>query len=309
MLRELYAHDIMDKLRAAAGAGRENSREKGRMIPEKDFWKIHYKLMTMKDWGIRAQHLMLAGLGSGARPIEWVNAKWINEPNGILRLQTAKVKNINAWNNVPPMFFGEEDDENPPEFSRAYINQFRNKIDQLDLLSEQKEELNKNKFLENEVLFRDVYIEEEYRFVITMHMENIRFFFNTHDPNYTIWDMPSEIKAKYYRDVYYNHCRQSVYQACKKLFGTEKRYSPVDTRSTFSANRRAMKGNAAAAIEMGNASGGARIASHYSKKSLAWEKYRNWQQDGAKQDPRPQNEKWGQEQSQSFDPAISHQNY
>lgn len=289
MLKELYAPNFMEMLRAAAGQGMGNSREKGRMIPEQDYWLIHYKLGTMKQWGVRAQHLMFAGLGSGSRPIEWVNAQWIDEKNGILRLQTAKVKNINAWNNVPPMFFVEEDDvDKKIESTRSYIDKMSEKIDKLDISEEAKNELRRNKFHEKEVLFRDVYVEPLFRSLTGQHIENVQLFFNTYDDNYTSSDMPNDLKAKYFREVYYNSCRQAVFQACRKIFGTEKRYSPVDTRSTFSANRRSIKGNYAAAIELGNSAGGSRVAVHYAKKSLAWSKYRNWQHDTEQQDNQEQ---------------------
>lgn len=271
MLQKLYEPDFMEKLRQAGGMGNVNSRPSGRMIPEKDYWKLHYRLGTMKEWGIRAQHLMMAGLASGARPIEWVNAKWIDKENGILRLQTAKVKNINAWNNVPPMFFGEIDHEG--DILDADLHDMKAKINSLQIPEEQKAELRQKRFLENEILFRDVFIEEEYRSVVTYHLDTVQFFFNTHDQNYTSHDMPNELKAKYFRDVYYNSCRQSIYQACKKLFDDGTCYSPVDTRSTFAANRRAMNGIDSAAIELGNEAGGTRVQRHYARGGKAWAKY------------------------------------
>lgn len=273
VLKMLYAPDYMDKLKAAGGAGTKKSREKGRMIPEEDFIKIHNQLGSGKQWSIAAQHMMSAGIASGARPIEWINAKWADKEKTILRLQTAKIKNINALNNIPPLFFGEEDIEEAPIGASA--QEFMDKLNSLDIQPEEKEAIRVARFIENTTLFRDVRIEPEYQFLVDMHMDGVRFFLNTHDERYNFFDMPPELRAKYYRDVYYNNCRIEVRKACKKLFGDEKTYSPVDTRSTFAANRRALNGREKASDELGHTTLNSRVAAHYSIASKAWAKYRN----------------------------------
>lgn len=73
-----FAMKILEGVTASASkAGKRITRKPGRMIPFDDFQKICNTLLPMKEWGNIARSLLISGLASGARPIEWIHAKWI----------------------------------------------------------------------------------------------------------------------------------------------------------------------------------------------------------------------------------------
>lgn len=276
LMSMLYQFALIPRLKLVAGKGNRKSRQKGRMIPEADFWKLHHQLGGMKNWGSRAQLLLEAGLASGARPVEWVNAKWVDKTNGVLRLQTAKIKNINALNRIPAMYFGELSAES--DFENYEPSFFSDRLRMLNIDPEFKEELKNARFLENKVLFRDVLIEHEYISAVDRHMKNVEDFLNACDKNYIGNEIPLELKQKYFAEKYYAKCRLSVRNACKKIFCGDAMYSPIDTRSTFAANRRSMNGLTVTSEELGHHTYTKRVSAHYSKASNAWKKYREIEQ-------------------------------
>ena len=87
----------------------QRSRVSGRMLPEDDLKILLNRLATRGEWGARSQWFLLAGIASGARPVEWVEAKWIDPEKTILRIFNVKVKVRNAWHKVPPLTFTLED--------------------------------------------------------------------------------------------------------------------------------------------------------------------------------------------------------
>ena len=81
-------------------AGLTNSRKPGRMIPYADFVKLEEYLPKVgdyrkesKNWGPILLDFLRAGVASGARPNEWVGAKWLDKEKRILRLPTIKLNN------------------------------------------------------------------------------------------------------------------------------------------------------------------------------------------------------------------------
>lgn len=85
------------------------SRAPGRMIPEADLHILLNRLASRGEWGARSQWFLMAGIASGARPVEWPDADWVDEEKTVLRIYTAKVKARNAWHKVPPLTFTLED--------------------------------------------------------------------------------------------------------------------------------------------------------------------------------------------------------
>lgn len=150
------------------------SRTPGRMIPETHLKKLIQHLSKLRTTGQatgqQAQWFLLAGIASGARPIEWRTAKWVDEPNGVLRIFTAKVKSRNAWDNIPPMTFTAEDLDNEMEGIMDYPTQgngesswyavdFSRRISGINLTDEELKELHEARYLNGVELFRDVKIE------------------------------------------------------------------------------------------------------------------------------------------------------
>lgn len=82
------------------------------MIPEEHFNRLINGLSRLGVSGIRAQYLLLAGVLTGSRPVEWINAAWADKEKTVLRICTAKVKARHAWTKVPPMTFSAEDSDN-----------------------------------------------------------------------------------------------------------------------------------------------------------------------------------------------------
>lgn len=287
-LKLLYDPVYKSKIKNIGGVGKINSRKPGRMIPFDDYELIIKKLFHMGKWGQATQHFLAAGCASGARPIEWINAKWIDFDNNILRLRSAKIKINNAWDKIPGMLFTDLDIDD--ELNEAVDTQklseheiekidFERKLSQAtNLTIEEKNELRHRKFIEGIELFRDVKIENESKFNVVQHMNSIKYFFDNIDPLYDSESMPIELKRQYYETVYFDRCRNTMFRACKELFpATDPTQSPiiyslVDARSTFASNRKAAFGIEAAARELGHTITTSR--NHYAPMRDAWAKYR-----------------------------------
>ena len=235
--------------------------------------------------GARAQWWLLSGVASGARPIEWPDAQWIDEKQTILRIYTAKVKARNAWYNVPPMTFTAEDVDNEveqlwgghsgrnagmaPTFHEV---DFERRISTIKLTEEESNELRNAQIKNGVFLFRDVFIEPEYRTFVRLHMESVQSVMN--ESRAAIIDQGLEPVAdeKLFGDNYFNPLRHTIWRACKKVFD-DKLYSLVDARQTFSANRKAAIGGANAQADLGH-NNATTSKDYYAPASKAWARYR-----------------------------------
>jgi integrase len=260
------------------------TRTPGRMIPEEDMKILMNKLAGMGRWGPRTQWFLISGVASGARPVEWPDAEWADQEKTILRLFTAKVKNNNALDKIPPMTLTAIDHDNEVDRmwdARAargvegapswYSVDFERRIATLDLSDQDLEELRASRHKNGVRLFRDVEIEPSHLTFVRVHMESIKRVITEvrNDPAITGPKTDAAIFSKHYFDC----ARQCILRASKKAFADGRLYSLSDTRSTFSANRKAAVGNQAASKELGHASI-TTSRDFYAPASKAWEKYK-----------------------------------
>jgi len=110
-------------------------RESKRMIPKTD-WDllIGHLGASRSNWGTQAQFMLAASVGCGARPIEWVCAKLVDE--NTIRIYNAKVKNVNALDKIRPGVFTESQFEkiDPQELSVAQeIDQYGDRTSYMDI--------------------------------------------------------------------------------------------------------------------------------------------------------------------------------
>ena len=267
-------------------SGDRRSRAPGRMIPEEDLPILLNELITMGQAGARAQWWLVAGVASGARPIEWPDAQWIDEKQTVVRIYTAKVKARNAWYQVPPMTFTAEDVDNEvaqlwgghsernAEMSTTYHKvDFERRISFLKLTQAERDELRSSQVKNGVLLFRDVFIKQEYRIFVRMHMESVQRVMEESRAAILEQGLEPVSDEKLFGDNYFNPLRHTIWRACKKVF-TDKLYSLVDARQTFSANRKAATGGKNAQIDLGHNSY-TTSKDYYSPASRAWSKYRN----------------------------------
>lgn len=282
----------VDGLEAMSNQRRQESnsdrrtRTPGRMIPEKDLKILINTLANMRKAGARAQWWLVAGIASGARPIEWVDAEWINREQTVLRIYTAKVKARNAWHKIPPMTFTAEDYDNEvgqlwggEQFARGsahnmsyYDVDFARRIAGIPLTQEEADELKKHQYKNGVLLFRDVLIEPEYRMFVRIHMEEIARTLAAVKERFSEQGKEPPSDEEIFTEACFNPVRNTIYRACKRAF-PDKLYSLADTRSTFSANRKASMGLQSASADLGHTS----ITSSrdfYAPASKAWARYK-----------------------------------
>ena len=253
------------------------SRPSQRTIPRED-WSllINYFSSQKSILAMRAQMMLAAGVACGARPIEWIHAKIIAPQT--IRIYTAKVKNINAWDRIKPGIFVEEEclqeSDTPGNSSptgsaqqekQIFEERLRNSnITDPDLI----QALRSNQQGSGNKIFRDVVFEPEFTLPVETHLRLIDSFFREKfGDNWRQMDH-DDLAQEFSRD-YYAGVRITVWRACKKLFGPDKRYSPADTRSTFAANRRAKAGLRQTSLDMGHTST-TMTREHYAGPQKAW---------------------------------------
>jgi hypothetical protein len=249
------------------------TRNNRRMIP-KDDWStiINHFNMNPSKWGIRAQNMISASIGCGARPIEWISAQLIDEST--IRIYNAKVKNINAWNKVAPGAFYEGQYSVPKtriEMEKAMEERIRSSgldpVKDIAMIME----IRRNAKDFDQKVFRDVTFEPSFLLPIRMTIRYVEQFFQEKYGQDWRNTVPSDELEKVYKAEFYAKVRIAVWRACKFLFGEVKLYSPADARSTFAANRKARFGIEQTAIDMGHTST-KKTRDHYAPARKAWSK-------------------------------------
>jgi len=144
-----------------------------------------------------------------------------------------------------------------------------------NLTFEENVELRQNRYGEGVELFRDVQIEERFINNVDAQLTKINEFFDSCSEEFNSQTMPIEMKRKYFENIYFDRCRNAIYRACQKAFGSEnKMYSLVDARSTFAACRKLTQGLEKTAMEMGH-SGVTTTRDKYAPMAKAWAVYRH----------------------------------
>jgi hypothetical protein len=272
--------------RSKQAATDRRSREPGRMIPEEDLSKLLNVLASMGANGARAQWWLVAGIASGARPIEWPDAQWIDANETVVRIYTAKVKARNAWYHVPALTFTAEDLDNEVDQLWGGRNaknsgmsptwhdvDFERRISTITLSEEERAELRAAQIENGVLLFRDVLIEPEYRTYVKLHMESVKRALEEGRAKIQAEGLPPKSDEDIFADDYFNPLRHTIWRASKKAF-EDKLYSLVDARQTFSANRKAALGGAGAQADLGH-TGYTTSRDHYAPASRAWRRYKN----------------------------------
>ena len=229
--------EFMEKLRMAGGLGNPESRPSGRSIPESDYHKILAKLNAGKKNAQATLIFLKATVATGARPIEWLNAVWVDRPKGKLRLLSAKAKIRNALNSIS--------DETGRVFKEG----------------------------EDAKSYRIVTVNKEDIDVVDQQVLAVRRLLNNSDTGFLYDEMPQELRAQCF-EPFYNKCRITLYRASLKETGIS--YSFYDARSSFAANRRARDGIASASAELGHNAEkpDSNTAAHYANRYQAWSPYK-----------------------------------
>ncbi|MDM7322077.1 MAG: hypothetical protein P3W87_002080, partial [Gammaproteobacteria bacterium] len=272
-------HDDEDTL-----PSKNPSRPRARVIP-KDDWLLLIKALR-RNPGLMSQYariLLIAGVGCGARPFEWITSFLVSK--NTLRIYNAKIKLRNPLERIPPGIFTEYELENPEKLNAIIRSEFLEEQDptrriflhRLELCNLDPKNpddlwainlLMKNRNGADQEAFRDVIFEDQYAPFITKQLEIV---------NKTM----TEVVGKNWRDIdpeqlyepfhkhYYAPVRHAVWRTCKKLFNGEKIYSPADTRSIFAANRKRQYGTARTQKDLGHASEYV-TSHHYGSARHAW---------------------------------------
>lgn len=255
------------------------TRAPGRMIPKDDLEILSHQLLKMGEMGIRSHHMLMAGVTCGARPIEWVNSAWVS-PN-VIRILTAKEKNFNAWNAIPPgtftdheEFYGQEttatnEHSNGPSSEEIDFERRLSETD-LDMEKDQElvEDLRKSRIGNSTTLFRDVSITVEDAEWVVLHMAAIKtVMIEVVGPEYA--DLPKEELEEAFRKFYFHPVRNVLWRACKKAFPDGRLYGLADARSTFAANRKRQFGLQQTALDMGH-SGSRTTRGSYASGRQGW---------------------------------------
>lgn len=268
----------------------KNARPAGRMIPEEDFISLIKQLGGMGETGARAQWFLMSTVASGARPVEWIQAEWADQEQGVLRLYGAKVKKRAAWSRIPALTFVQEDDEDEvaqlwrPARSRGsdapshHDVDFERRLAGLSGLEDEEIQILRESRIGCEMkLFRDVQIEPQYRMVVDTHITNMKsvLFAPTLDGQgreMRVSPEDADALEEVFKTRYYNPARVCIWRACQAIF-PDKRYALADARSANSANQKALLGIAGAAQKLGHGPSVAR--NYYAPQSKAWSRFKD----------------------------------
>lgn len=279
---DIINHWRLQETQPTDSRAQRKSRPSARMIPKEDLSAIiDYFNRHRSKGNMRAQAMLLASVGCGARPVEWVRAQLVAD--NIIRIYNAKVKNINAWNKVRPGIFTEyelEPDVDIHEFAGEsddllahpdYII-FEDRIHRSGLDKELDadliEELHQKRRGADQDIFRDVIFEPEFKIPIKINLMNIDGFFRKKFGDNWM-DMDKEALEHTFQKDFYNGVRLALWRACQNLFSDGRIYSPADGRSTFAANRKAKAGLAVASKDLGH-HGIRTTIKHYAGARKAW---------------------------------------
>jgi hypothetical protein len=243
-----------DQQQPAAPVAR--SREPGRHIPEADLAPLVQALapgrQTQEMWRFKTGMWLIAGSASGARPVEWQKAHWLDREKGILRMPNSKLKKHPSWERIPACLV--EEATASIERESYYANAMGLVID-----PETKEELARLRAWEarkGELAWRDLVIDECSRMDVSDHMDALREYLEKggdHD------------FARYFKN-----CRKAIWEASKRAFPDGRLYSLYDARSTAAANMQAAFDKADAALALGHCSTRARTLPRYADRDKAY---------------------------------------
>jgi hypothetical protein len=243
------------------------------MIPEEDFRPLIDFLESKPDedsgsiWRARAALALKAGVAAGCRPLEWLGAQWSDRESGVLRIYSVKQKTRQAWDKIPPLTFLDADDELASIEDAARFmeidaivrhNEFARKLIFLRALEIDGHLIDEIVGLRagggNISAFRDVVIEQDFHDDVDRHLAEVQNFMREEVAIFRRKNPESELRVEeLFSNTYLSAVRGAIWRACRRIFLSERLYSLADARSTFAANRKALAGLKATAMDMGHA--------------------------------------------------------
>lgn len=234
----IRARAILEKIVVPRGPKTKITRPK--TIREEDLAKILddiYRRADRSSWAMRCAVWIHAGLATGVRPIEWLDAEWADPEQTTLRVKTAKVKLL------APAFLRQQTDED-------------HEVDHLDYWE-----------ADNENPYREIPLSKESeQSMVDTQLQYIADAIPR--------DM-SEAKRREEFVKYFNACRKVLYRACRQIWGGKRMYSLYTLRSQFAANMQASRGADATAVLMGHSSADSPSAAYYGKWNQAHGRFKS----------------------------------
>lgn len=229
------AYAVLERWRPGAAPHEEGAPRRSKGIPETDFHELHGELGDMavnSVWARRAQHWIVATLAVGARPIEWLDARWEDDTRQAMLLNTAKGKL------EEPAFKAVRAAGHAGSAAAAAAIAAGNAEDAED--EEPGEDV-----LRVEGNIRRVPVTRAYdRLVIDAHMKNFRDF---------LQEQGAQNDAERFEAFgrFRESARVTIRRACLSLWKGQKLYGLNSMRQQFQANQRALhKGNLGAVREL-----------------------------------------------------------
>lgn len=234
----LRARSILEKMSLPRGPKTKIPRPK--TISEEDLAKLLddiYRRANKSSWAMRCAVWIHAGLATGVRPIEWLDAEWANEEQTSLRVKTAKVKLL------------------APAFIREQVNDEDHEVDHLDYWE-----------ADNENPYREIpLLKESEQSMVDTQLQYIADAIPR--------DM-SEAKRRDEFSKYFHACRQILRRACRKIWAGKRAYSLYTLRSQFAANMQAARGADSTAELMGHSSSDSPSTAYYGKWNQAHSRFK-----------------------------------
>jgi len=191
-------------------------------IPAADLTRLTSQLADMNRWGALTSHWLLAGLASGARPGEWLNATWSDETESSLCLPNSKRKVA------------------VPVFTMVGAGETIH-----DLEADSPERLIAGAASDDRKRIRIVPIAQGDRPHVSSHLKAMNDYL----------DEKPGISREDRFVSYFNMCRKTLRSACLKAFNGRRSYSLYAMRSQFAANMKAKLPLAEVAELMGHIEG------------------------------------------------------
>jgi hypothetical protein len=249
-LQDPSADEIIRTLQAFRPSTLPRNRVAGppRSIPEDHYRELITELGSLRSrWAHRAQLWIKAGLATGLRPVEWLSARWEDDTQTILLVDSAK-EHVGPPAFLRPQFLTARDlataEPALPQTQRAFE---ADDLDEEDLI--------------NEPAVRRIPVTS------TIDRRNINYHF---DELHRLVPLGGDEVARreLYRH-YYTQTRNAINRACRAVWGGDRFYSLYTMRSQFNANQKAALGPAAAATLMGHSGPNSPAQSHYGKGNQA----------------------------------------
>ena len=228
--------------------GRRTDSSKPKCISEEDCLKLVQQIEnqgTGSAWAQRTVAWIHAGIVTGIRPAEWLNVRWSDVDEGVLRVANGKLKL-----SEPAFMRGKNKDID------TYM---RGDDDGIYLECDPTEQFDAN-------TYREIQITDPFdRLNVNRHLEELHAVVKT--------DLPQSIRESEF-EKYFNQCRQVIYRACKAIWNGKKAYSLYTLRKQYSANMKAAFGSDATAKLMGHSSKDSPSTASYGKASQAHKRFK-----------------------------------